>query len=147
MERIYLLIKKIINIGLFGIFSFGGCLSGHSPTKEYFVGEWKSQYDEILILNKDNSFIVKGLKTENLYRSTSQKRVTGEGKWEIKKEEGLFQLHLIYSVYIKDGIRDDRGHGYPLYIRGSGFLGNKPPWKIHSWDADDFDYNVFKKVK
>jgi len=149
MERNNLLVRKIIIMGILSIFSFGlgGCFSEQIPTKNDIVGVWKSQYGETLTINNDSSFIADNLKTESLYRKASKEKINGQGNWEIVKKKDVWILHLSFSIYVKDGIKNDRGQGFPLYIRGDGFLGNKLPWRIHSWDEDDFDFSVFKKVE
>jgi hypothetical protein len=148
MDRNIILVKNII-MGVFGIFtlSLGGCFSGNIPTKDDFVGVWKSQYDEILTLHQDSSFIMKNFRSEMLYRKSSEGNVNGKGTWHIKRENGIWHLYLHYSDYNVNEINIENGFNDVLYVRGSGFLGNTSPWKIHSWDEDDIDYSVFNKGK
>ena len=143
MERNNLLVKRIMLLIVSGVLTvFSSCSKLPPLMMEDLVGVWKSQYDEILILNKDSTFTVENFKTEHLYRKISNEKVNGQGKWEIKRENKEWILQLEFSVSIKDDIKESKVWNYPLYIGGSGLLGNKFPWTIRSW-YDDPDFSLF----
>jgi hypothetical protein len=147
MDRNTLLVKRII-MGLLSSFILGlnGCFFEQSPQKEYFIGEWESQYNEVLILNEDSSFYMKNLRSEILFRDASQEKINGEGIWYIDKKSKR-KIHLRYLNYTINDIDTKKGYDTNFYVSGSGFLGNQPPWKIHSWDEDFDNYSIFQKMK
>jgi hypothetical protein len=148
MERNNLLVKRAI-MGIFSGFLLNlfGCTPGQYPTEKEFVGEWKSQYDEVLILNEDSTFVMKNLRSEVFLNHISGEKIDGKGTWRIETpKHSIWSLRLNYSVYTRNGVCDENGFGEHLFIRGSGLLGNKPPWRIHSFDGDGYEFSVFKKL-
>lgn len=146
MDRNNSLVKKII-MGILIILPlcFWSCFSEKTPTEKEFLGVWKSQYDEILVLENDSLFRIDNLKAKTLFGETSPEKISGIGKWEIIKKYGGWRLHMEFSDYAINGVSEKKGFHTDFYILGSNFLGNKPPWVIRSWDEDDLDYSVFKK--
>ena len=127
-----------------------GRFLGRDPQKDDLWGEWKSQYDEILTLNKDGFFVVKNLRLKILFGglpidSFKEEIINGEGEWNIEKKYEGWRLQLRYLHYTINDMSSEKGCNDEFYIYGSGLLRNRRPYKIHSWDEDDFDYSVFQK--
>jgi hypothetical protein len=151
MERIYLLVKKLIAMLIFSnlIIGFSECSKLPLPKQEDLVGEWKSSLDEMMFLHDDSTFIIKNFITDEFIAKfvdeTLETIIDVEGRWNIYKN----MLCLHFKYYTLNSITKEAKFGNTYIIRGSGFFENRLPWYIYTFKGhvDTAPMIIYKKVK
>jgi hypothetical protein len=135
------------------LFSFYSC-SKLVPKREDFIGQWKSQSGEVLILKEDSSFVIQQFLIEKescefFFNKSSETKIDGEGKWSLIDKKYGKKLHFSFSRYSYDSITSTKGFGITLSFIGSGFFENRLPWQIYDFkgDPDDAPQSTFRKVE
>lgn len=151
--------KKILLI-LFTLFLVVAC-SEH--TEEDFIGIWKSELgNSIIILNDDNTCsgilepefffdkeadplkLESGFYNEKIfYELKNDTVIFKNGSWEYN----LDKYNNRWKISILDNSSQPRSINFSLFIEGSGILKNNHPWYLFIFKGDPDEYNLFKFIK
>lgn len=139
--------RKILTNILFSIILLQFGCSVPAPSKEDFIGIWKSNDGGVFNFKDDNTFSAENLTGEKMFDGFQKyygKKITEKGKWYIKKEKDRWRLFLDF----KKVEQSNGGHSTQLNIEGkNGVLLNKPPWVLFVWIGDPDDINKYEFTK
>jgi len=139
---------------LITIFLFSNCTNNNQETKMPKVHEisgiWVSKDNAVLSLFNNGTCKADSLPADVFLNSYKGLRLSGSGKWEIKKSKGPLKweikLDIDFGPNTSPTIKEN-GVEISLPISGSGVLEKSPPWKsIFVWiDEDSGERYEFNK--
>ena len=156
MERINKLLI-ILSVGIVLLISINAC-SSHFPNEGNMVGQWVSDNNAVLAVNKDSSFTLSGLDSrcwlfeDDVYYSDSI-LINGEGKWSLRKRSSKeIALTLFFekmSVMNKSTAKEKgiKPNNYTVSIQGTKkIMFYTPAWIIYISDGEELNSCRFYKI-
>jgi hypothetical protein len=116
--------------------------SSRDPNINDFSGEWRNPSGAVIIIKRDGTFYGSRLPTKLLmFTDTSGIALTGNGRWELLKEQTRWILRINFDTTNISTYPD--GFGSLFEISGHGILERRPPFYLYLWEGEEGASNRF----